>query len=554
VVPGDPTIEAVDRGVDPGALELRTHLRVLWHRKFTILAVVLLLVGVALGAAKLQRPVYEAEVNVLLQPTDSRSLLTPGNDEDPSRKVETQVEVAKSEPVRAAVAKRLGPVPKARVTGLGNSDIIVIRARDEKPERAATITRAYATAYLEYRRSQAVAALSQSNRQIEDAIAALQRQIDDADARIESNSDSSLLPGLRLNRDQLVSRQTVFKQRLDELKVDSQVQTGGAQLVEAGRIPTVKVAPTPIRYAVLAVLGGLVLGVALVLIRESMDDSIRTHDELTGALPGVPVLGLIASVSGWKDAERPLLSARDDPTSPTAESYRSLRTSLQFVGGARPPRIIQVTSALAGEGKTTTVANLGVVIAGAGQRTVLVDCDLRRARLHTFFDLSNDVGFTSLYLGQVETEQAMIPAPGVENLWIVPSGPLPPNPSEVLSDKRTGEVLAALFAHCDLVIVDCAPLLPVTDSTALSVWVDASVLVARASTTTRQTVQRAVDTLLQTGAPLVGTVLNNVRPQGEYAYASSYYSADTGKGSGRTWFGPDPQPDAGTAETVERVV
>lgn len=545
----------MDRGVDPGALELRTHLRVLWRRKLTVLAVVLVLAGLGLLASIVQTPVYEAEVKLLLQ-AEGRSLLGTSSQEDPVRKVETQVEVAKSDPVRAIVTRRLGPVPKARVTGLGNSDIVVIKVRSSQPTRATQVALGYARAYLEFRRSQAVRALNQANRQIEDAIDDLERQIEDTDARIESAEDSSSVSGLTATRDQLVSRQTVFKQRLDEFKVDSQIQTGGAELVEASDVPVRKVLPTPFRYGVLAVVGGLLLGSGFALVRESMDDSIRTHADLEGVLPGVPVLGLISAVPGWRDEETALVSARDDPTSPSAESYRSLRTSLQFVGGPRPPRVIQITSALPGEGKTTTVANLGVVLAGAGHRTVLVDCDLRRARLHAFFGLSNDVGFTSIYLGQATAVEAAKRAPGIDNLWIVPSGPLPPNPSEVLSDKRTGEVLAKLLEESELILVDCPPLLPVTDSTALSVWVDASLLIAKAEATTRQNLQRAVDILLQTGAPLVGTVLNNVEPRGDYAYASSYYSASAaGSSRARTWQadGPGDGTD-GAPERVERVV
>jgi tyrosine-protein kinase len=516
----------VNEGVEPSALELRAHLRVLWRRKGILALVVLVFLAAAFLTSVLQKPVYEATVKVLLQPSDTQSLLdtSGGTQEDPARRVETQIQVAESEPVRAAVVDRLGPVPKARVSGIGNSDIIVIKARSGERTRASRIALAYATAYTDYRRSQAVDNLRLANQQIQTGIDDLQRQIDGVNAQIARQGESSSsTAGLVAARDQLVSRQTVFKQRLDELQVDTRVQTGGAQLVTRSNIPIVKVQPTPLRYGLLALLAGLVVGGVVAFLRESMDDSIKTHDELARAVPGVPVLGLISTVEDWKDTGRPMVVALREPDSPAAESYRSLRTSLQFIGAQRAPRIIQVTSALAREGKTATVANLGVALARAGQRVIVVDCDLRRARLHDFFGVRNKVGFTSLYLGEAPVGLAVQPVDGIDGLGVVASGPLPPNPSEVLAARRTGEVFASLLEICDLVLVDCPPVLPVADSTALSVWVDATMVVVMAENTTRQTVKRTLEVLLQGSAPVVGTVLNNVEPSGDYAYASSYY-------------------------------
>jgi capsular exopolysaccharide synthesis family protein len=255
-----------------------------------------------------------------------------------------------------------------------------------------------------------------------------------------------------------------------------------------------------------------------------MDDSVKTKDDLTRAVPTLPVLGLISTVDGWRDAARPVLVSVEAPNSPAAESYRSLRTSMQFVGVQRAPRIIQITSAHPGEGKTATVSNLGVALARSGQRTLLVDCDLRRGRLHTFFGLDNEVGFTSLFLGEATPASAARAVPDVKNLSVVTCGPPPPNPSELLSDKRTGEALSSLLDTCDVILVDCPPVLPVADAAALSVWVEATVFVVSSGVTRRPDVQRAVEVLLQGDAPLVGTVLNNVRPHDEYAYVSSYYT------------------------------
>lgn len=490
----------------------------LWRRKGVVAASVVLLGAVAALLSFLQTPLYEAEVQVLLRPPSSEALLsaTGGYQQDPARKVETEIEVARSDAVRSEVESRLGPVPPAEVTGVGSSDIMEIRARSESPRRAADIATAYADAYIEHQRISAVNDLRDAETKIQAKIVDIQRQIDALEPRTSSGGNTTV-------RDQLLSQQALFRQRLDDLRVDAELQTGGAQLVTRSAPPITKVRPTPVRYGVMAVSLGLLAGVGMAFFLDSMDDSVKTKDDLTRVVPGLPVLGLISSVEGWKDGARPILVSVQAPNSAPAESYRSLRTSIQFVGIQRAPRIIQVTSAHAGEGKTATVSNLGVALARSGQRTVLVDCDLRRGRLHTFFDLKNDVGFTSLYLDEETVATAATPIADVKNLSVVPCGPIPPNPSEILSDKRTGEVLATLLETCDVVLVDCPPVLPVSDPAALSVWVEATILVVSSGVTRKQDVQRAVEILLQGDAPLVGTVLNNVRPQDEYAYASSYY-------------------------------
>jgi capsular exopolysaccharide synthesis family protein len=192
------------------------------------------------------------------------------------------------------------------------------------------------------------------------------------------------------------------------------------------------------------------------------------------------------------------------------------------MGLDRPMRTIQITSSNASEGKTTTLTNLGVVLARAGQRVILVCCDLRRPRLNTFFGLPNTVGFTSVLLGDTPLSAAMQQVPGEQRLLLLSSGPLPPNPSELLSSKRTTELLAALQANCDVVLIDSPPVLPVTDAAVLAGRVDATLLVATARTTTLRELTRAAEILRQVDAPLIGTVLNGITDEEGYGYSYSY--------------------------------
>jgi non-specific protein-tyrosine kinase len=234
------------------------------------------------------------------------------------------------------------------------------------------------------------------------------------------------------------------------------------------------------------------------------------------------VLGLIPAVKNWKDKTATEVVSLSAPTSPAAEAYRNLRTSVQFLALDRPFRVLEFTSPTAAEGKTTTVANLGVALAWAGQRVIIVCCDLRRPRIHEFFGLSNGVGFTSVLLGQASVTEACQLVPGQERLAVMASGPLPLNPSEVLISGRTGELLDSARAQADIVLLDCPPVIPVTDAAVLSRRCDATFLVASARDTSGRAVGRAVEVLSQVGAPLVGTILNRVTADDGYGYAPRY--------------------------------
>jgi capsular exopolysaccharide synthesis family protein len=244
-------------------------------------------------------------------------------------------------------------------------------------------------------------------------------------------------------------------------------------------------------------------------------------------VPGLGVLGLIPQVSDWKAKEKSRVMSLTEPSSPTAEAYRILRTSIQFLSLDRRIRILQVTSANAQEGKTTTLANLAVAFANSGLRTVAVCCDLRRPRVHEFFNLGNAVGFTSVLLGNVGLTQALQPVQGQERLLLLASGPLPPNPAELLATSRTAELFRTLAGQADVVLIDSPPVLPVTDALVLSQWVDSTLFVGSAGLTTRKAAARAVEMLQQVNAPLAGAVLNGVTNASGYAgYASSYYTAE----------------------------
>lgn len=239
-----------------------------------------------------------------------------------------------------------------------------------------------------------------------------------------------------------------------------------------------------------------------------------SKDDLEHCAPDVPVLGLVPMIGSWRDRAEPFLVTRIEPTSPAAEAYRSLRTSLQFAGYDSAIGSVLVTSPTATEGKTSTVSNLGVVLATAGQHVVLVSADLRRPRLAAFFGLDEGVGLTSVMIGELTLEKALQPVPETPRLMVLGCGPVPPNPSELLSSPKFAEIFGELNDRFDMVLVDSSPLLPVTDPVLLSRLTDTTLVIVAAGNTTKGQLRRGVEQLTQVHARHIGIVLNEV-PSGE---------------------------------------
>jgi polysaccharide biosynthesis transport protein len=513
--------------------ELRDHLSVVRRRKLTIISITFAVVATTLFLSLLQTPVYQGRARVLLQGSESLFETGQGQRFDPTF-VQTEVQVMQSEPVRARVQERLGRAPKVSAIPIGQTAVVEVRAESTDPVDAANVTNAYVEAYIDYRREQAIDNLVKAGQELQRKIDATQREIDDLTNRINAApACTPANPGgcserdslLRI-RDGLTTQQAPFRQKLDQLQVDASLKNGGAQVVTPAPVPSEPIRPRPVRNGLLGLGTGLILGTSLAFLREHLDDSIKSKEDMERVAPGLPVLGLIPTVPDWRNRAETKVVSQAEPSSPVAEAYRSLRTSIHFLGIDRSMRLIQVTSANASEGKTTTTANLAVALARAGERVVIVSCDLRRPRIHEFFGLSNGVGFTSVLMGTVPLTSALQPVPGESRMQLLASGPLPPNPSELLASGRTEQVLKALQTQA-VVLVDCPPVLPVTDASVLSSRVDGTLLVATADTTTGREFSRALELLRQVDAPLIGTVLNGVAAEGAYGYTYQYYSSET---------------------------
>lgn len=287
--------------------------------------------------------------------------------------------------------------------------------------------------------------------------------------------------------------------------------------------PSAPVTPKTTRNVALGLAVGVLLGIALAVLRDRLDNTIKDRNAVE-ELAGTGVVGVIP-LEKARQEEPAIVFA--DANSGDAEAYREMRTNLQFLEVDNPPRAIVITSSLPGEGKTTTAVNLALVLAEAGHSVVLVEADLRRPRVTKYLGSLGDAGLSNVLAHTAALEDVLQPT-RFDGMWVLAAGGLPPNPSELLGSAHAREVIEDLRSRFDYVIIDAPPLLPVTDAAILTNIADGALLIARYGKTTREQFARAVGNLRAVNAPVLGTILALTPTKGrgtayEYRY---YYSSD----------------------------
>jgi capsular exopolysaccharide synthesis family protein len=496
-------------GTEPS---FRAYLQILRRRKWWVVLTALLGLAVSLAFALTAHKEYSATAQLLVQPSVNASglgeaQLQPVTQTD----VETELQLVTSAPVQQAVRARLGSAPAVSASEVGQTNVISITASSRVPSRAALVANLYATDFVQYRQAVAERSLATAEAQLRSQISSLGQQLGSFRGNTSSPEASALL-----------NQQAVLKEQLAQTQVSGAVESGDVVLVTPAQTPVSPSSPKPVQDGLLGLAAGLALGLGTAFLRDSLDDKLASKEaaEHSG---GAPVLAMTPVVTSWR-RQQPLVVVISEPTSPAAESYRSLRTSLQFARQEGQFRSIVVTSPGVAEGKTATLANLGVVFAQAGERVVLVSCDLRRPRIGAFFGVDEQEGMTSVLVGQRTLEETVLPVPGFDRLSLLPAGPVPPNPAELLDSARAQDVFACLRERFDLVLIDSPPVLPVTDAAILSRHADTTLMLAAAGQTRRGDLHRAVEKLDQVGTKILGIVLNKVtRESGRnYGYSYSY--------------------------------
>jgi len=355
---------------------------------------------------------------------------------------------------------------------------------------------------------------------------------------VELRFQTEKYPKLEAEQSRLTATVGTMQRTFDNLQSEFQlariaesVDGGRVQAIDEATLPTFAVSPNRKRAITYSAFVGLLLGVALAFGLDRLDDSVKSPDELRDQLE-LPLLGLIPAIRAERrsrraaDATVSRLITHADPRSPVAEAYRSMRTNLAFARAQQSPQAIVVASPGPADGKSTTVANLAITFAQQGQRTLLIDADLRRAVLDKAFNVARSPGLSEVIIGEIALADA-VHETTVPNLSVVASGRFPPNPAELLGSARMHEILQEAKANFDVVLLDSPPLLAVTDAAIISTMVDGVVLVIRTERTKRDAVRRALGHVRSVRGRLLGAVLNDVDMRsGAYygSYGHYYYS------------------------------
>lgn len=306
--------------------------------------------------------------------------------------------------------------------------------------------------------------------------------------------------------------------------LETELKTTNIRVVEKAETPRGPVSPNRKRNYQVAVILGLLIGIGLALGFEHLDNTFKTPEELKENLP-VPFLGMVPDVDPKGAGGGRMLNATAvvrNPSSAVADAYRVLRTNLIFTSAETTGRVVVVTSAVPGEGKTTTLANLAAALAHNGAKVLALDADLRRPTLNQHFGLQKTPGLSDLIVGKAAASQT-IQTTRIENLQLLACGYQPPNPAELLGSPMMKQILDALRAHYDWVLIDSPPLLAMADTPVLASMAEGVVLVVAAEAATRPAVVRAIDQVRSVGGKVVGTVLNKVNLERNSFYYSQYY-------------------------------
>lgn len=510
-------------------MELRDYVRIIRRRAWVIVRAVMVVVLAGIAATMLQPREYVGEVRVLVSGDSGSGLfndMLSVSANQPERSLQTQVQLIRLRPLAEKTIRKLGLqvepsalVERVSVSAVAQTNIVVIRATAEEPQEAADIANTLATEYVTWSRDTRREALKEAAVQVEARLAVARTEILEVGRRLAADPDNEELSA------QLgiaTGGYTTLAEKLEQLRIDEELETGAGRIVSPATMDAREVSPNVPRNLVLAVLVGLVVGVGMAFLYEYLDDTIKSSEEVE-RLVGSPVLGHVP-LERFEKGESRRLTIVERPGSAAAEAYRVIRNSLDFINFEHDIKTILVTSAAPGEGKSTVAANLAASLAQAGQKVALISCDFRRPTTELFFGVQNTVGLSDVLTGR-HSMKAVLQRPGDEQLLVMTSGRMPPNPSELLSSTRMKELLDQLGEWADWVIIDTPPVLAVSDAVALARWVDGVLVVTRASHTTRGTVREAREMLEKAGARIAGCVIWGLDPsgqQGQYGYYGGY--------------------------------
>ncbi len=528
-------------------LDLKVYARIIWHWCWLLILCTVMAGASAYVVSIFSMPVYQASTTLLVNQardpttTDMTGLMTS------ERIAQTYAQLLKRDTLMAEVAGQLKIDPivfdqaltSINVTPVRDTQLIRIDVEGTSPQLVAAVAYTLPLVFIGEINVVQSDRFAAAKKSLQDRLQDVDNQIQQTQVAIDKIGDShTAAEGAELGRlrDQLAraqSRYASLSQNLETINL-TEVQSGDRiAVVEPPKVPEAPIRPRVLINTLLAAIVGAMLALGIVFLIEYLDDRIKTPQDLYNVID-IPLLGTIGRIK-LKRTQNKQLSALEqslitilEPRHPTTEAYRGLRTNLQFSRIDDALDSLLITSASPDEGKTTTAANLAVVMAQSGRSVILVDADLRKPRQHVFFNLSQSPGLTeALIAGDLASANYVRPTP-VPNLSVLTSGKIPPNPAELLGSHRMQQLIEQLHTQADLIIFDAPPVLAVTDAQVLASQVKGVLLVIDSEQTRRAGLARAAEALLRANARLLGAVLNRLvrSPRGYYYYDeySAYYT------------------------------
>lgn len=519
-------------------LDLRSLFRI-GRRWWWLLILAPLVAGLtAYWASSRQQPLYSASATLLINQTASSDQQELFQIQAGERLGATYQRLIVTDPILHAVIDRLalpftanelrGNVSSSADTG---TQLLRVSVSDTDPARAATIANAVAEefpAYLAQKSNQlsnsARDALNAQIASVDGQIKEISGQIQTLETGEDANSATvqSQIASLRTTLNNLQALYGELLSRQQEMQLTEAANQNRVTVWEEARVPSAPYAPRTKLYAALALFAGLLLAVGGIALLEYLDNTVKATSDF-GELVGAPLLSSVGFMPKIKPGTEQLFVLRN-PRSASAEAVRLLRTNVEFAAASREIASLAVTSPGPAEGKSTVTANLAIAMAQAGFSTVVLDADLRRPSQHKLFEVQNQRGLTTLLTHPDHPWKWASIEVLAGKLFLIPSGPLPPNPADLLASDRMRDLITDLTQTVDLVLIDTPPILAATDPLVVAPNVSGVVLICRADRTRRDALRRSAQALHQGGIRIIGTVLNqNSAREGSYYYYEGYY-------------------------------
>jgi len=528
-------------GQDSLSLDFRQYLSLFWQWAWLFVIVAIVAGSVSYYISSRMLPFYQSSTTMLVneapatQANDYTSVLMS------KQLTSTYAQMMIKDPILSQVIKEVGIGNSINdlkewisVGVIRDTQLIQVTVTTTDPQFSAKIANAIVKVFAEQIQAIQIGRFVQSKAALETQLAETDKQITLYTDKVEKATSADEKERLDAKLTQYRSIYANLLLSYEQIRLAEAQSVSSVVQVETATPNENPVSPKTFLNTILAAIAGFLLAVIVIVAREALDDTIKTPRDIIHKFH-LPVLGVI----NRHPTNEKMPISLSEPRSPTAEAYRALRTNVNYTSVDHPLKKILITSAEPGEGKSTTISNLAVVMAQNGSRVIIADCDMRHPRLNAYFNLPNRIGMSTLFSHQ-EVVRSVCQPTNLAGLSVITTGPLPPNPSELMGSKTMQTILDLMGQTADIILIDTPPVLAVTDAAALAPSLDGVILVAQPGKTRMTAFRQTLEQLAQVNARILGVVLNNVVTRGKsygyhykeyrnYTAYQTYYGSSNGK-------------------------